>query len=61
MGEYDFGGALAGAMTAHPKLDPATGEMVFFGYTPVPAVRAGARRRPDGTLTWSTPVDLPRR
>jgi len=36
LGEYDFGGRLAGPMTAHPKLDPASGEMLFFGYSPVP-------------------------
>jgi carotenoid cleavage dioxygenase-like enzyme len=29
---YDFNGKLTTAMTAHPKFDPATGEMVFFGY-----------------------------
>ncbi len=32
VGPYDFGGTLAGPMTAHPKIDPVTGEMVFFGY-----------------------------
>ncbi|MGH0033823.1 MAG: carotenoid oxygenase family protein [Myxococcota bacterium] len=36
LGEYDFGGALPGAMTAHPKIDPVTGDLVFFGYSPVP-------------------------
>ena len=32
LGQYDFGGALRSAMTAHPKLDPISGELVFFGY-----------------------------
>jgi carotenoid cleavage dioxygenase len=32
-GYHDFGGLLEGPMTAHPKFDPATGEMVFFGYS----------------------------
>jgi carotenoid cleavage dioxygenase len=31
-GPFDFDGRLAGAMTAHPKLDPETGELLFFGY-----------------------------
>ncbi|MFI2028283.1 carotenoid oxygenase family protein [Streptomyces buecherae] len=36
VGAFDFGGALTTAMTAHPKTDPATGELHFFGYSPVP-------------------------
>ena len=32
-GYHSFGGQLQGPMTAHPKLDPQTGEMVFFGYS----------------------------
>jgi carotenoid cleavage dioxygenase len=32
LGPYDFAGKLQTAMTAHPKLDAATGELLFFGY-----------------------------
>jgi carotenoid cleavage dioxygenase-like enzyme len=33
VGRYDFGGALRSeTMTAHVRVDPATGEMFFFGY-----------------------------
>ncbi|MDW3221216.1 MAG: carotenoid oxygenase family protein [Acidimicrobiales bacterium] len=32
VGEWDFHGALSGAMTAHPRIDPFTGEMFFFAY-----------------------------
>jgi carotenoid cleavage dioxygenase len=32
VGPYDFAGKLTGNMTAHPKIDPATGTMHFFGY-----------------------------
>lgn len=31
-GNCSYGGKLPGAMTAHPKIDPVTGEMVFFAY-----------------------------
>ena len=31
-GVHDFGGKLVGPMTAHPKIDPDTGEMLAFGY-----------------------------
>lgn len=32
VGPWTFGGKLEGPMTAHPKMDPETGEMLFFGY-----------------------------
>ena len=31
LGEWDFGGRLDGPFTAHPKVDPVSGEMIFFG------------------------------
>lgn len=31
-GSIDFAGAISGPFTAHPKIDPDTGEMLFFGY-----------------------------
>ncbi|MFE3496792.1 carotenoid oxygenase family protein [Streptomyces sp. NPDC059175] len=36
VGAFDFGGKLKTAMTAHPKTDPITGELHFFGYGPFP-------------------------
>ncbi|QEU96122.1 carotenoid oxygenase family protein [Streptomyces kanamyceticus] len=36
IGAYDFRGRLTTAMTAHPKEDPATGELHFFGYSAIP-------------------------
>jgi len=36
VGMYDFGGKLNGPMTAHPKFDPVTGDLLFFGYQPFP-------------------------
>ena len=32
LGYHDFGGRHEGPMTAHPKIDPVSGEMIFFGY-----------------------------
>jgi len=32
IGSWNFGGKLSGPMTAHPKIDAQTGEMLFFGY-----------------------------
>ncbi|MEJ0067203.1 MAG: carotenoid oxygenase family protein, partial [Caulobacteraceae bacterium] len=32
-GVQDFGGGLRGPFTAHPKTDPITGELVFFGFS----------------------------
>jgi carotenoid cleavage dioxygenase len=32
VGMYDFAGKLTTSMTAHPKIDPETGAMHFFGY-----------------------------
>jgi len=32
LGATDAGGGLHGPFTAHPKIDPASGQMLFFGY-----------------------------
>ncbi|MEC8491926.1 MAG: carotenoid oxygenase family protein, partial [Pseudomonadota bacterium] len=32
IGPHIYGGKLKGPMTAHPKIDPENGEMLFFGY-----------------------------
>ena len=32
-GEYDYNGQLTGSFTAHPKINPITGEMLTFGYS----------------------------
>ncbi len=58
LGEVDFDGALHGPMTAHPKVDPVTGEMVFFGYGPFPPYMRVHSVDAEGRLTWTTEVDL---
>ena len=50
MGVYDFGGRLTTSMTAHPKIDPATGQMHFFGYGFVPPFLTYHVADADGTL-----------
>jgi carotenoid cleavage dioxygenase-like enzyme len=58
IGPYDFGGKLMGAMTAHPKLDPETGEMLFFGYSPFPPHLVYHVVDRDGVLVRSEPIDV---
>jgi carotenoid cleavage dioxygenase-like enzyme len=59
VGEFDFDGRLAGPMTAHPKHDPVTGELVFFGYGLRPPYLRVHTADAAGNLTWSTEVELP--
>jgi len=59
LGEFDFDGALVGPMTAHPKLDPVTGELVFFGYNPFPPYVRVHVADVAGQLVRSVDVDLP--
>jgi all-trans-8'-apo-beta-carotenal 15,15'-oxygenase len=62
IGEEDFGGALKGAhaFSAHPKLDPATGELFNFGmqYGPRTRIRTYKIDR-HGHLQHLQPVTLP--
>jgi carotenoid cleavage dioxygenase len=59
VGEHDFGGQLRGSMTAHPRLDPRTGELVIFGYSLfAPYLRYGVVDA-DGTLSHQVELDLP--
>lgn len=59
VGSYDFEGALRTAMTAHPKIDPQTGEMVFFGYWFLPPYLTYHVADAAGALVTSMQVDLP--
>src|SRR5437667_7412336 len=58
LGELDFDGRLAGAMTAHPKMDPETGEMLFFGYSPFPPHLQYHVADRDGRLVRSEVIDV---
>lgn len=59
VGEYDFGGRLEGPMTAHPKIDPVTGEMIFFGYSPMPPYLQYYVADRDGKITHHAVIDIP--
>lgn len=60
-GVYDFDGALASPMGAHPKLDPQTGELLFVGGDPFgPPFLRVHRVDAGGALVHSRDVDLPR-
>src|SRR5215472_2676909 len=58
IGLYDFAGQLGGPMTAHPKLDPETGEMLFFGYSPFPPYLTYHVADREGRLVRSEPIDI---
>jgi len=58
LGEHDFDGRLAGAMTAHPKMDPETGEMLFFGYSPFPPFLQYHVADRSGALVRSEVIDV---
>ncbi len=58
---HDFDGSLASPMTAHPKVDPATGDLVFFGYDVFgpPFLRSHVVDA-GGVLVQSEEIDVPR-
>lgn len=58
VGPCDFDGRLTTAMTAHPKQDPVTGELHFFGYGMLPPYLTYHRLSATGELTVSRQVDV---
>ena len=60
-GVYDFSGKLEGAMTAHPRICPKTGELLFFSYSMMPeSYLTYYRTNPEGKLVQIEPIELPR-
>ena len=61
VGPYSYHQQLTSPMTAHPKVDPVTGEMMFFGYSPLhpPYLTYGVVSAA-GDIKQSEPIDLPR-
>lgn len=59
VGVTDFDGRLATAMTAHPKADPVTGELHFFGYGVTPPFLTYHKLSAAGELVTSAAIDVP--
>ncbi|GAA0938331.1 carotenoid oxygenase family protein [Actinocorallia libanotica] len=59
VGACDFGGRLTTAMTAHPKEDPRTGELHFFGYGFAPPHLTYHRADASGELVESREIPVP--
>ncbi len=59
IGEYTYHSKLVSAFTAHPKVDPVTGEMMFFGYSFAPPYLQYSVVSEKGELLQTVPIDLP--
>jgi len=59
IGPYDFDGKLLGPMTAHPKIDPEAGELLFFGYSPFPPYLRYYVASADGHIVRSDEINVP--
>ncbi len=58
IGSWDFGGKLGETMTAHPKIDPETGRMHFFGYEFLKPALTYYAAAPDGSLDVVSPITV---
>jgi len=59
IGQFDYAGALKSNMTAHPKIDAATGELLFFGYDFGPVKLRYHTADAAGRLTRTVEIDKP--
>lgn len=59
-GEHTFGGKLRHPFTAHPKVDAVTGEMVTFGYSPIPPFLTHSVVSPEGEIVHTAPITIPK-
>ncbi|MEP6343793.1 MAG: carotenoid oxygenase family protein [Maricaulaceae bacterium] len=58
VGPYNFDGKLGRNMTAHPKICPKTGEMLFFGYGVMPPFLTYYRVSAEGEMVQSEIIDV---
>ncbi|WP_174764087.1 MULTISPECIES: carotenoid oxygenase family protein [unclassified Anabaena] len=59
IGEHTYNNKLVSAFTAHPKVDPVTGEMMFFGYGFEPPYLQYGIVSAQGELLRTVPIDIP--
>lgn len=59
IGTHDFGGALDHSMTAHPRLCPRTGELLFFAYGPAPPHLTYYRADGSGRVVHRAALEVP--
>ncbi|CEJ42670.1 carotenoid oxygenase family protein [Umezakia ovalisporum] len=60
VGAYTFNNQLTCAFTAHPKIDAVTGEMMFFGFSPIaPPYLSYGVVTAEGEITRIVPIELP--
>lgn len=60
VGVYTFNNKLASTFTAHPKIDPVTGEMIVFGFAPIaPPYLEYSVISKEGELKRTVPIDIP--
>ncbi len=58
LGIEDFGGTLTSHIAAHPKVDAATGELLFIDFDPIPPYLTFGVVAPDGRVVRSESVDV---
>lgn len=58
VGVWDYAGKLRSAMTAHPKICPETGELLFFGYDVFPPYLTYHRVDRAGNLVQTETIDV---
>jgi carotenoid cleavage dioxygenase-like enzyme len=58
-GEYTYNQKLVSPFTAHPKVDPVTGEMMFFGYSFAPPYVQYGVVSAQGDLLRTVPIEIP--
>ena len=59
LGTEDWSGTRSSCVSAHAKVDPRTGEFVFFDYGPTPPYMSYGVVSADGVVKHFTDIDLP--